>query len=229
MALTYVAGSISGSNSTTDGATVSTSIPAHTAGDLLLLFAKGTGTVGPQPWGTPSGWTALTFTSYATANPSFTGDVFQCQVFWKIGNGSESSVDLTADTGHTGNINYRHHTLVYSGLVGTPTFVVDLETTTGTNVGPSNTNATRSSLALAYTVSFASVGGGGGYDSLNSFTHRTQDTFGNQLPRARVAERTVPAGSVTWPTYTTGLSNEWIFYKLLVQAAKPRRGIGIYR
>lgn len=144
---------------TTDGPTevesTDVTIPSHSSGDLLVLVVNNTGngdrTEAENRPDTPSGWTVGPWSVTGTSSGVLTA------VFYKDGNGSESSVTVDAPAGATnGTLAWSSFCLVITGAE-TASSVEDITgTTTGedtTLTSPAVTTVTDETL-LIYTNVF---------------------------------------------------------------------------
>lgn len=137
----------------------SLTIPAHTSGNLLLIpfLARNTNQDGSAS--TPGGWTAFPSNPY--------GGAVNCRaaLFWKIGNGSESSIDVTG-TGGTSSDLALSAIQVFTAANGFHASPIEAITTpiTGTNGTPTGPTVTplgvnRLGVALVfYDLNDATVG-----------------------------------------------------------------------
>lgn len=213
MAVAYVNGDMA-AQVTTDGASATITLGwTPTAGELLVVIMKGQYDVALPAWGL-SGFTAL-----PRQSATFSSLLNATQVWWKVATGSETTLTCTQSTASNTSTSFRPHVFGFSGAPSPPNIQHEQEivsATAGVDVTPSGSTATGAGLAVFARARSNSLGTGNAISVANGFTQRSIGTWGSQSPSSMLADKTVTAGSISWPQSSNAINQTWLLEKIVL-------------
>jgi hypothetical protein len=199
----------SSANTAANTTTLSLSVPypsggsAPAVGDPVFLVLRGLTTGTAFTWSPPAGWTEV---GAAVRAVDGSGSNNAIQVFWKV---YDSGTTVSVTTTTFGTFQHLGATVVYTGT-GTPTLVgtvADQSAAASSTFQPTAYTAAGAATVVNLT-SGAGVGGTLNYSTSNGFTK--QAAFTTNAPVAAWGDQDVSAGSVTMPSFSSGVSIPWM-------------------
>jgi len=192
-----------GTANTTASATFDVTVPAHTAGDLLVLVAAKNQGSSSAPGISTAGWT----TSLQVPNASATNHIL---LGYKTGDGSESTVRVTNMAGGAALIGKVYRVQGSTGaVVGTPDSESASDvTTTALDVGTAATGDVGFvALAFANTTSSPALSNGYTLDESNAYYllgYKVLDSTDDSVTATWTTSRSYRAGLLVFEAATGG-------------------------
>ena len=221
--------SASTADSTSTTSTVNlTGSMTPTAGDVIIVWAGGRGTVDTFTFTADSGWVDIGSIIRCDYPSGPSGNRYGAMhAWWKISDGTETSVTVTRSGGsihRAGAALYRSSTTETATILGTPQ-----DDTTGstslTAYTPPSPTVIRTVNLIEIVQAHTDISGTMSTDNAQGFTVRPQNPAGSIRPVTNIYDLIVTAGTHTMPTSSIGgLSRPWTSKVFCLAAELPPGG-----
>jgi hypothetical protein len=196
-----------------------------TAGDVIIVWAGGRGTVDTFTFTADSGWVDIGSIIRCDYPSGPSGNRYGAMhAWWKISDGTETSVTVTRSGGsihRAGAALYRSSTTETATILGTPQ-----DDTTGstslTAYTPPSPTVIRTVNLIEIVQAHTDISGTMSTDNAQGFTVRPQNPAGSIRPVTNIYDLIVTAGTHTMPTSSIGgLSRPWTSKTFALAAQLP--------